>query len=43
MEQVESPYGGGQKAEISFIGLKDNESPAATINEILRKFRATGE
>ena len=32
-----------QKAEISFVGLKDNESPAETINGILRKFRATGE
>jgi len=32
-----------QKAEISFIGLKDNEIPADTINGILRKFRATGE
>ncbi len=39
--------GGGnssfQKAEISFIGLKDNEGPANTINGILRKFKATGE
>jgi uncharacterized membrane protein YdbT with pleckstrin-like domain len=34
---------GGQRAEISFVGLRDNEAPAATINEILRKFRATGE
>lgn len=34
---------GGQRAEISFDGLKDNETPASTINEILRKFRATGE
>jgi uncharacterized membrane protein YdbT with pleckstrin-like domain len=32
-----------QKAEISFVGLKDNESPAETINGILKKFRATGE
>ncbi|MHC4394018.1 MAG: PH domain-containing protein [Planctomycetota bacterium] len=32
-----------QKAEISFVGLKDNESPADTINGILRKFRATGK
>jgi len=32
-----------QKAEISFVGLKDNESPAETINGNLRKFRATGE
>jgi uncharacterized membrane protein YdbT with pleckstrin-like domain len=32
-----------QKAEISFVGLKDNERPTDTINGILRKFRATGE
>ena len=32
-----------QKAEISFVGLKDNESPADTINGILRTFHATGE
>ena len=32
-----------EKAEISFVGLKDNEAPAETINGILRKFRATGE
>ncbi len=32
-----------QKAEISFVGLKDNESPADSINRILSKFRATGE
>ena len=31
------------KAEISFVGLKDNEGPAEAINGILRKFRATGE
>jgi len=37
-----SPFG-GQRAEISFVGLKDNETPANTINEILRKYRATGE
>ena len=35
-----SPF---QKAEISFVGLKDNESPAESINGILRKFRATGD
>ena len=35
-----SPF---QKAEISFVGLKDNEGPAEAINGILRKFRATGE
>ena len=37
-----SPFG-GQRAEIAFVGLKDNETPATTINEIVRKFRATGE
>ncbi|MCK5534187.1 PH domain-containing protein [bacterium] len=37
-----SPFG-GQRAEIAFEGLKDNETPAAAINEILRKFRSTGE
>lgn len=37
-----SPFG-GPRAEISFVGLKDSESPAATINEILRGFKATGE
>lgn len=37
-----SPFG-GQRAEISFVGLKDNETPATAINGIVRKFRATGE
>lgn len=37
-----SPFG-GQRAEIAFVGLKNNEIPATTINEIIRKFRATGE
>lgn len=37
-----SPFG-GQRAEISFVGLADSETPAETINEILRKFKATGE
>jgi len=37
-----SPFG-GQRAEISFVGLKDNEKPATSINNILRKFRSTGE
>lgn len=37
-----SPFG-GQRAELCFVGLKDNETPASTINEILRKFKATGE
>ncbi len=32
-----------QKAELSFVGLKDNESPADTINGIIRKIRTTGE
>lgn len=39
---VASPFG-GQRAEITFVGLKDNETPATTINEIVRKFRSTGE
>ena len=38
-----SMAGGGQRAEISFVGLADNETPAATVNEILRGFKATGE
>ena len=33
----------GRGAELSFVGLIDNETPAKTINEILRKYRATGE
>jgi len=37
-----SPFG-GEKAEITFVGLRDNETPAATINGILRRFKATGE
>jgi uncharacterized membrane protein YdbT with pleckstrin-like domain len=37
-----SPFG-GERAEITFVGLKDNETPAATINGILRRFKATGE
>jgi uncharacterized membrane protein YdbT with pleckstrin-like domain len=42
---VASPFwfSGGQRAEISFVGLKDSETPAATVNERLRKYRATGE
>ncbi|MHC4200147.1 MAG: PH domain-containing protein [Planctomycetota bacterium] len=39
---VNTPFG-GPRAEISFVGLADSETPAATINETLRKFRATGE
>lgn len=38
-----APAFGGQRAEISFVGLKDNETPAETINKILRKYRSTGE
>ena len=34
---------GGQRAELSFVGLKDHETPAETINNILRQYRATGE
>ena len=37
-----SPFG-GQRAEISFVGLKDNEAPSISINEILRKYKSTGE
>jgi uncharacterized membrane protein YdbT with pleckstrin-like domain len=37
-----SPFG-GEKAEITFVGLRNNELPAATINGILRRFKATGE
>lgn len=40
---VASPFGGQQRAEISFIGLRDSETPADTINSILSKFRSTGE
>ncbi len=35
--------GGGQRAEISFVALRDSETPAHTINQILRQYRATGE
>lgn len=34
---------GGERAEITMVGLKDNETPAATIHGILKNFRATGE
>jgi len=37
------PFSGQQRAEISFVGLKDSETPAETINGILSRFRATGE
>lgn len=33
----------GESAEIEFVGLKDSQSPAATVNEILATFKATGE
>ncbi len=32
-----------QQAEVSFVGLKDSETPAHTINGMLRKLRATDE
>ncbi|MEN8126391.1 MAG: PH domain-containing protein [Planctomycetota bacterium] len=34
---------GGRRPEIAFVGLKDNETPAELINEMLSKFKATGE
>ena len=34
---------GGQRAELSFVGLKNTNAPAASINEIVRQFKATGE
>ena len=34
-----TPFG-GQRAEITFSGLKDNETPAITINEYIRKAKA---
>jgi len=34
---------GGQKAEISFVGLKDNETPAVTISKHLKELTAKGE
>ncbi len=37
-----SPFG-GERAEIMFVGLVDNETPANTINEIVIKFKATAE
>jgi uncharacterized membrane protein YdbT with pleckstrin-like domain len=37
-----SPFG-GTEAELTFVGLADGETPAATINEMLKRFRATGE
>lgn len=32
-----------EQAEIEFVGLKDAETPAATVNGILATFKATGE
>lgn len=32
-----------EQAEIEFVGLKDSENPAATVNSILATFKATGE
>lgn len=37
-----TPFG-GQRAEIEFVGLKDSQTPAEAINELLRKFINTGE
>jgi hypothetical protein len=37
-----SPFA-AQRAEIFFVGLADNEPPAATINDILKTYKATGE
>ncbi len=34
---------GFEKAEITFYGIKDAESPAQIIQETLKKYRATGE
>lgn len=33
----------GRRPEITFVGLKDNETPSEAINTILSKFKATGE
>ena len=33
----------GQVAELNFVGLRDTEPPSETINEVLRRFEATGE
>ena len=35
--------GTGRRPEIAFVGLKDNETPAETINGILSNYKATGE
>jgi uncharacterized membrane protein YdbT with pleckstrin-like domain len=41
--QVFTPGTAGTVGEITFAGLDDAETPAATINGILQGFRATGE
>jgi uncharacterized membrane protein YdbT with pleckstrin-like domain len=41
--QVFTPGTAGAVAEITFQGLGDPDPPAASINNILRRFRATGE
>ena len=33
----------GRRPEIAFIGLKDNETPAEIINDILSNYKATGQ
>lgn len=38
-----SAFGSGQRAEITFEGLKNAEEPAATINKMLQQFKTTGE
>lgn len=38
-----SPNAPWQRAEISFVGLKDNQTPADIVNDQLRKFKATDE
>jgi len=35
--------GSGRRPEIAYVGLKDNDTPAETINSILSNFKATGE
>jgi uncharacterized membrane protein YdbT with pleckstrin-like domain len=35
--------GSGRRPEIAFVGLKDNETPAETINSILSNFKAIGQ
>ncbi|KPK86255.1 MAG: hypothetical protein AMJ81_01695 [Phycisphaerae bacterium SM23_33] len=38
-----SPQAPWQQAEITFVGLKDSDTPADIVNDQLRKFKATGE